>query len=88
MPKISADPDDIEDFARELREFYEETHSRLQNLEVRLEEADWDDARYRGYRDEFDEIKEAILVEVEDIEYSQALLLEDHAQILREYLGK
>lgn len=89
MPEIIADPDELDDLARELEAFSQQTREHLARINARVKElgaTSWRDARYQEFEGEFDRALVAMHLSLDGLDPEQSTWLRGLAERLRTYL--
>lgn len=86
MTVAHGDPEEIEKLARHLESMSRGIKSKMDVLREMLEDADWDDDKFRMFAETFKENRGAMNNYMEDLEENLIPKIRQNAQALREYL--
>jgi uncharacterized protein YukE len=89
MADIIANPDELEEFARHLDAFVQETRDRMQRLNAELNDmgaSSWRDARYQEYSGWYEQVQGQVSQACDTFENEHVTYLRSLAERLRAYL--
>ncbi|MDP2312958.1 MAG: WXG100 family type VII secretion target [Pseudomonadota bacterium] len=90
MAGVTADPEQLEELARDLAAFTQETREQLARLNARLHEMGqdtWRDARYQEYEEMFERTRVQLAQVLEHVDTEHVPHLRGLAERLRTYLS-
>lgn len=90
MAGVTADPEELEELARDLAAFAQETREQLTRLNARLHEMGndtWRDARYQEYEEMFDQTRAQLGQVLDQVDTDHVPHLRALADRLRTYLA-
>lgn len=89
MADIVANPDELEEFARHLALFTQQTREGMQRLSAELNDlgaSSWRDARYQEYTGYFEQVQTQVTQALDVVENEHMIYLRTLAERLRAYL--